>query len=235
LQRVGQSPDGLAAAFGRGSLIKVCGLREPEHAAAAARYGADLLGFIFAPARRQVTVETAKACVVAAREAAGARAVIAVGVFVDAQAREIERIAREADLDAAQLHGSEDATFVQDLGIPATKVLRPKPGARAAELIAELDTFRASSRPPSAFLIDAYAEGAMGGTGDRADWDLAAEISVNRPLMLAGGLDPENVSAAIRRVRPAGVDVSSGVETGGVKDVARIEAFIRAARQVFQQ
>ena len=233
MRRVDDEGKSLGQAFARGNLIKICGLREPEHAAAAAEFGADLLGFIFAPARRQVTVEAARRCIEAARSAAGARPIVAVGVFVDAPASEIERAAAGAGLDAVQLHGSEDPSFVEALGVPATKVLRPRGGVEAAAVIAEIDAFRSSRRPPAGFLIDGYADGASGGTGARADWDVAAEVAAARPVMLAGGLEPENVAAAIRRVRPIGVDVSSGVETDGVKDVARIDAFIRAARQAF--
>lgn len=217
----------------RGGLVKICGLREPEHAAIAVAAGADMVGFIFAPARRQVTAAAARACVEAARQAAGERRVLAVGVFVDAPARDIERIAAEAGLDAVQLHGAEPPTLVAALSMPAIKVLRPRGDQTARDVLATIEEYVAAGRPPVGFLLDGFEEGMMGGTGARADWQLAAEVNASRPIVLAGGLDPENVAEAIRQVRPIAVDVSSGVETAGTKDPARIEAFVQAARRAF--
>ena len=219
--------------FARGSVVKICGLRDPEHAAIAAGAGADLIGFIFAPARRQVAPETARLCIAAARKAAEGRDLFAVGVFVDAPPAEVVRTAREAGLDAAQLHGSEPPASLHQLPLPVLKALRPLPGVSAAAVMAEMDRFRSSATPPVGMLIDGYSEGLPGGTGTPADWGRAKEIGSGYPFLLAGGLDPDNVGAAIREVRPAGVDVSSGVEVDGVKDADRIEAFIGAARDAF--
>jgi phosphoribosylanthranilate isomerase len=220
--------------FARGAIVKIDGLREPEHAAAAAAAGADLIGFIFAPARRQITVAVARSCIAAARAASPERPVLAVGVFVDASPSEMARIARETGIDALQLHGAEPPESVGQLPVPALKALRPRPGTKAAHLTAEIDSYRSSPQPPLGILVDGYAEESAGGTGARADWRLAAEIGATFPIILAGGLDPDNVGAAIRQVRPLGVDVSSGVEIDGVKDASRIEAFIRAARTAFR-
>jgi phosphoribosylanthranilate isomerase len=217
----------------RPGMVKICGLREPVHAAVAATAGADLLGFIFAPARRQVTAATARACIEAAREAAGSRSILTVGVFVDASAAEIESVAREAGLDLVQLHGAEKPAFLETLSVPVTKALRPRNSTVAADVLAEIEAYRCAKQPPVGFLIDAYAEGAAGGTGVRADWDLAAEVSAAQPVILAGGLDSRNVGAAIRQVNPLGVDVSSGVEINGIKDAALIEGFIREAKAAF--
>lgn len=217
----------------RHGVVKICGLREPEHAAVAAAAGADLLGFIFGPARRQVTAETARACIEAAREAAGDRRILATGVFVDASVEEIARVAKEAGLDLIQLHGTETPAFLETLNLPATKALRPRNGASPADILAEVEAFLDARKPPVGFLLDAHVEGAAGGTGARVDWSLAAEVGAVQPMMLAGGLDPHNVGTAIRQVNPLGVDVSSGVETGGVKDTALIEDFIRVAKAAF--
>ena len=225
----------LTRLFARGSVVKICGLRDPEHAAIAASAGADLIGFIFAPARRQVTATTARRCIVAAREAALGRDLFAVGVFVDAPPREMVRMAREAGIDALQLHGSEEPEVLHQLPLPVLKALRPRPGIDAALIVAEINRFRSSGRPPVGVLIDGYDEGALGGTGARADWARAKEIGAAFPVLLAGGLDPGNVDAAIREVRPIGVDVSSGVEIDGVKAPDRIEEFSRAARKAFQE
>jgi phosphoribosylanthranilate isomerase len=218
----------------RGSFVKIDGLREPEHAVAAIGAGADAIGFIFAPARRQVTSETAAACLAAARAAHRERAFLAVGVFVDAPASEIARVASESELDLVQLHGDESPDLLADLPVPTIKVFRPLPGTASHAVLSEIDRFQRAPRPPAVFLIDGYAPGSSGGSGARADWGLAAAIASERPVILGGGLDPENVGEAIRRVRPLGVDVSSGVEVDGVKDTARIESFIRAARSAFR-
>ena len=224
----------LSRLFARGAIVKIDGLREPEHAAAAAAAGADLVGFIFAPARRQVTAAVARSCIAAARAASPERCVLAVGVFVDAAPSEMARIARETGIDALQLHGAEPPESLRLLPVPALKALRPRPGTKATSLKAEIDRYHSSPQPPLGILIDGYAEESAGGTGARADWRLAAEIGATFPIILAGGLDPDNVGAAIRQVRPLGVDVSSGVEIDGVKDASRIEAFIRAARKAFR-
>jgi len=125
----GETPvrEQLSRIIGRGELVKVCGLREPEHAAAAVKAGADLIGFIFAPARRQVSAAVARSCVEAARAAAAGRTVIAVGVFVDASLEHVEAIVEEAGLDAVQLHGVEPPDSIGSLPVPAFKALRPSP------------------------------------------------------------------------------------------------------------
>lgn len=230
------SRDGIASGvLGRVRLIKIDGLREPEHAAAAVAAGADLIGFIFAPARRQVASEMAAACIAAARAEGSGRAFAAVGVFVDASAEEIGRVVAESGIDLVQLHGEESPALLSEIPAPAVKVFRPRPGVVAAAIRSEMARFDRAPKPPVAVLIDGFTPDAAGGTGARADWGLAAQIAAERPILLGGGLDPENVGDAIRRVRPHGVDVSSGVESAGVKDAARIEAFIRAARSAFAE
>ena len=221
------------AVLGRERLIKIDGFREPEHAAAAAAAGADLIGFIFAPARRQVTPDVAAACIAAARVEDSGGAFAAVGVFVDASAEHIRRVVAESGVDLVQLHGSEPPGLPAEIPIPAIKVFRPQSGVAAAAILREVDRFDRAPQPPVAYVIDGYAPDASGGTGVRADWDVAAEVAAERPIVLGGGLDPGNVADAIRRVRPRGVDVSSGVETAGVKDPALIQAFILAARAAF--
>ncbi len=217
----------------RKHVVKIDGLREPQHAAAAATAGADLIGFIFAPARRQVTPETAAACIAAARLSNSGRSIATVGVFVDASAAEIRSAVAESGVDLVQLHGRESPDLLVEIPVPAFKVFRPRPGTAAGALLSAIGRFQLASRPPAGFVIDGYDAGASGGSGARADWSLAAEVAAWCPIVLAGGLDPENVGQAIRRVRPRGVDVSSGVEVDGVKDVPRIEKFIREARSAF--
>ena len=160
---------------------------------------------------------------------------LAVGVFVDAPLSEMTRMVEEAGIDVLQLHGDEPPEIVRQLPVPAVKVFRPRPGNSDPHgVLAEISRYRSGPSPPLGILIDGYSEGDSGGSGVRADWRLAKEISATLPILLGGGLDSLNVGAAIRQVRPLGVDVSSGVEIDGVKSADRIEEFIRAARQAFQ-
>ena len=221
----------VAAVIGAGA-IKVCGLREPADAAAAAAAGADLIGFIFAPARRRVTPDQAASAIMAARGAT-TRPVLAVGVFVDADPEEINRTAADADLDLVQLHGDEDPALLAALSRPAVKAIRPRPGESSAVVAGRMEGYLGADRPPVAFLVDGWDERAPGGTGVRADWTLAADLAARYPVLLAGGLTPENVPEAILEVTPLGVDVSSGVETDGAKDHAKIAAYVAAARRAF--
>ncbi len=226
--------EAMRARLRAGGLVKICGLRETEHAVAAAEAGADLLGFIFAPARRRITPVDARAAIAAAR-AATARPILAVGVFVDADAAEIAHVAALTGIDIAQLHGDEPVDLPARLPIPATKAFKPQPGASLAETLACIDRYLGVDAPPVAALVDGYHPGASGGTGARADWRLASELAARRSLLLAGGLDPLNVADAIVAVRPLGVDVSSGVERDGVKDAAMIAAFVANARRAFDR
>lgn len=215
------------------TFVKICGLQEPAHARAAAIHGADLLGFIFVPSRRQVTAAQARSCIQAARCAAS-RPILAVGVFANAPVAEIHAVASEAGLDLIQLHGDEPPSVLEELMLPAIKALRPAPGTPPSEVKAAIAAYQRASRPPVAMLIDGYHPTHLGGGGIRADWALAAEVAAEATIVLAGGLDPVNVAEAIFAVRPAGVDVSSGVESHGVKDPAKIAAFIRAAKVAFE-
>jgi phosphoribosylanthranilate isomerase len=221
----------IAALYARGNVIKVCGIREPEHAVAAAEAGADVLGFIFAPARRQVTAEVARACIVAAREVNPN--VLTCGVFVNAPNSEIEATVDAAELDLVQLSGAESPDFVASLPVPATKVLHPQPGFSSDEIAGVIASYQLADVPPVAFLLDAFSAKGAGGTGEMVDWGLAARVNASVPVMLAGGLSPENVAEAIAGVRPQGVDVSTGVEIEGRKSTDRIQAFVTRARAAF--
>jgi phosphoribosylanthranilate isomerase len=221
------------------TLVKICGLREPAHALAAAEAGADFIGLVFAESRRRVTVEQARAIVGALGEplrAAGGGAAhieallrrkrpLVVGVFANADAETVNRTAEAVGLDLVQLSGDEPWEMCDRISRSVLKAVKVKDGASAEEI-------RATLRPGAVPLLDTHAEGALGGTGRAFDWGVAAEVARRLPIVLAGGLTPENVGEAVRRVRPWAVDVSSGVETDGVKDVAKIRAFIAAVRSV---
>lgn len=210
--------------------VKICSLREVEHAQFVLDAGADLFGLIFAAGRRrQVTPERAREIVRAVRVGSAGRPPLAVGVFVDLPAAEINAIVRAADLDLVQLHGSEPPELLAELDVPAIKALSSQPSDSLAAIESTLRSFATARQPPIAYLID----GQHGGTGTRADWALAGEIARGWPVMLAGGLTPGNVSEAISTVGPLAVDVSSGVETDGYKDAAKIAAFAANARMAF--
>lgn len=198
-------------------IIKICGLRTAEHAFAAA--GADMIGLVFAPSRRQISVEEAVALTTALRSRPAPRPQV-VGLFVNAPAAMINAVADAVGLDFVQLSGDETISQAAGIARPILKAIRMDGSEREATWIGS----------GVRLLVDAHVAGTYGGTGTRADWSQAAALARHTPLMLAGGLDPSNVAAAIAQVRPWGVDVSSGVEEGGVKSADKIRAFIAAAR-----
>jgi phosphoribosylanthranilate isomerase len=207
------------------TLVKICGLRTIEHALAAADAGADMLGFVFAPSPRQVGLDQAATIAEAVRAAPRDRAVAIVGLFVNEAPERMLSIAQQCRLDAIQLSGDETSGLADSL-----------PGYRLFKAIrldgrpSEAGWLETDQAPAAHLLIDAHVEGSYGGAGVLADWARAAELARRRPILLAGGLTPENVGAAIQQVRPIGVDVSSGVESDGTKDAAKIRAFVAAAR-----
>ena len=222
------------------TLVKICGVSEPRHARAAASYGADLIGVVFAPSQRQVTmgqarriaealgeraVPPAAATVEAVEERLRAGRPLLVGVFADQDADTINAIAREVGLDLVQLSGSEPWEVCGLIERPVLKCLKVRQGQTAAEVLAQV-------HGGALLLLDPYVEGAYGGAGVTLDWAVAAQVAKEQPVMLAGGLRPDNVARAVAVVRPWAVDVSSGVESEGVKDVAKIRAFIKAAKEV---
>ena len=207
--------------------VKICGLCRPEDARAAADAGADALGLNFAPdsPRCLKSREAARAVLAGAQPFAG----LVVGLFVNPKLDEVLAAAREVPLGAIQLHGEEPAEFGHELrrrlALPLWKAYRVR---RASDLAAlERDAW-----PCDAVVLDArVAGGPRGGTGRAFDWGLLADFRPSRPLVLAGGVTPENVAEAVRRVRPAWVDTASGVESApGVKDAAKVRAFIAAAK-----
>ena len=205
--------------------VKICGVRRPEDALTAAEAGADLIGLIFAPSRRQIDVPTAGRIVAALRNSSCGQHVTVVGVFVDEAPSRIMAIADAAGLDWVQLSGHEPLTTATALDLPALKTLRFDGDASEGEWLAQ--PAACDGLPVH---VDAHVAGSFGGAGVVADWQAAARLAEERPVLLAGGLTPANVAAAIAAVRPWGVDVSSGVETDGIKDPEKIQAFIQAAK-----
>jgi phosphoribosylanthranilate isomerase len=155
-----------------------------------------------------------------------------VGVFVNSHAATVNLIAESCYLDRVQLSGDESWEYCREIARPLIKAVRVKRGQSASEVCAYLAEGTSTlSRQKHDFLLDPEIRGKYGGTSTRLDWNLARQVAGEFPVILAGGLTPENVSPALKKVAPWGVDVSSGVEVGGVKHVARIRAFIKAVRR----
>jgi phosphoribosylanthranilate isomerase len=199
--------------------VKICGITRVQDALAAAHAGAHAIGLIFAAeSPRKVSTAVARSIV----EALPAF-VTPVALFVDPQAAEVERVIGEVGPQLLQFHGDEAPDFCVRFGVPYIKVVRVGLGV-------DLLQYAGRHRTAKGLLLDSFVEGSRGGSGSTFDWSLIP-AKLPLPLILAGGLDPDNVGDAVRRVRPWAVDVSSGVETAkGIKDAARIAAFIRGVR-----
>jgi phosphoribosylanthranilate isomerase len=197
--------------------VKICGITRLEDAQAAVAAGANALGFVFWPKSPRL-IDTATAREIVEMLPAS---VTPIGVFVDQPADEVAAIVAQVGLRAVQLHGSEDEDYVRAM---------TKPVVKAVSLTDETP-LRAVDRwtPDVTVLLDVHDPVRKGGTGRTIDWDAASEIARRRDIILAGGLTPENVVEAVTRVRPFGIDVSSGVETRpGIKDHGRIMALFEA-------
>lgn len=210
--------------------VKICGVTQTVYALAAADAGADFIGLVFAPSKRLVDVDKAKEIVATVR-GCGSREVLMVGVFVNTPAAEVNRIAEYCGLDRVQLSGDEPWDYLRDIERPVIKAVRVRRGQSGHDIIAELASGYQMLGADLMCLLDCYASGSYGGGGKAFDWRVAREAGQRFPVMVAGGLSPENVGEAIRLARPWGVDVSSGVESEGVKDILRIKAFIEAVRK----
>jgi len=205
----------------RGDLIKVCGITRPEDALAAAEAGFHAVGMVFAESPRRVDPRIARKI-----SSLLPPSVYRVGVFLGQTHAEVRGLMEYCGLDLAQIHRAEDTALPELLGERAVVALRP----RRPEELEDLERYRGSY----AVLIDAWHPELAGGTGIPCDWELAARAAREARVILAGGLSPDNVAEAIARVRPFGVDVSSGVESSpGVKDPLRLRRFARAAGEAF--
>jgi phosphoribosylanthranilate isomerase len=222
------------------TLVKICGISDPKHARAAAAFGADFIGIVFAPSRRQVTLGQAKRIAAALGKTPGAllhsvdvaaieaalktRRPLLVGVFADQDPDTVNSIADEVALDLIQLSGSEPWEVNEHVRRPILKCMKVREGETPDQLMAHY-------HGGAVLLLDPFVAGTYGGTGVTLDWQTAAAIARQTPTVLAGGLTPANVGEAVRSVQPWAVDVSSGIETDGIKDPNKIRAFIAAARE----
>lgn len=199
--------------------VKICGITSREDAVAGVEAGADALGFVFVPGTpRCVRPEVAERIVGVLPPF-----MTPVGVFMNQPLEEVLRIAARCGLQAVQLHGDEPEAYSRRIPLRVIKAVR----VRDAESLRILLTY-----PAHAFLLDAFVEGQAGGTGTPVSWELAVQAKGHAPIILSGGLRPDTVGLAVRRVRPYGVDVSSGVEVSpGRKDHQKVREFIAAVRQ----
>ena len=214
-----------------GHTVKICGLRDAPSALVAAAAGTTAIGFILAPSRRRVNPAAVREILSCLPNDAGRP--LAVGVVVNESAATMRRLIDETGLNLVQLAGDEEPSILNDLAVRTWKVMRFSFGSDVEAARRSMDPWFDHPRPAEAVLIDASVPGRYGGSGHVADWTLAAELARQYPVILAGGLTPENVAAAIDVVRPRGVDVSSGVETKGAKDPVRIREFVTAAAAAF--
>ena len=215
--------------------FKICGLREPEHVRAAAEAGADFLGFVFVPGvRREISPERGRDLIFDFRHSTGAGQKVRpllVGLFANQPLEEVNRIISFSGLDAAQLCGDESPGYWHDIEAKVIRQIKVREEGTKAEVI-ETVTERVNEVLGAGHLalLDKSESGSLGGTGLTFDWRIAGAVARHFRIMLAGGLTPQNVAEAIATVAPWGVDVSSGVETNGVKDPAKIAAFADAVR-----
>lgn len=198
--------------------VKICGLQNATEVQGTVAAGADLIGFVFAESSRQITIQQAQE--LASFIPAGIQK---VGVFVNPTLAEVEQASREVPLDVIQLHGKESPEFVRQLNLSVIKSLTIVNGK-------ELSTM-ASYPLGTTFLIDGPGQDFAGGSGQQFDWQsIDPGLVAQYQLFIAGGLKATNVQEAINYFQPSGVDVSSGVETNGKKDLTKIKQFIRAAK-----
>ncbi len=206
------------------TIIKICGIKNEEHALAAAEAGADFIGLVFAPSHRQISPAGAEKIVAALKNDKANVAV--VGVFVNIPVGAVSRIADTCGLDWVQLSGDETWEYCRDLSRPVIKVVRPEQSGENLAYGAQM--LRGQKH---IFMLDTSDSDSYGGTGMTFDWQLAVPIARQFPVIVAGGLTPQNVTEAIQTIQPWGVDVSSGVETGRVKDMDKVKKFIKAVRK----
>lgn len=209
--------------------VKMCGITNRYDAEEGVRAGVDALGFIF--------VDESPRCI----SSENAREIIAelppfvdcVGVFVDRDPKEVEEIIAYCGLSYAQLHGSEDPKYCERLArytAPCKVIKAFRVGTET-----QADLFTPYNEVAQGVLLDTYSKGIAGGTGMTFDWRIIERLRIQSPLILAGGLGPENVGEAIRQIRPFGIDVNSGVERApGVKDVDKLHTFMEQVRMADQ-
>ena len=213
--------------------FKICGLRELGHALAATDAGADYLGFVFVPGvRRRLSADRAAEIIQECRRLRGSDMPAIVGLFANQTLEDVNRIVRLCGLDIAQLCGDEPPEYWERVEAPVIRQIKVREDRHREDLIDDLrhrvDEIVSGMHTA---LLDKHQAGHLGGAGKSFDWSIARDIASTHEFLLAGGLSPDNVRQAITEVRPWGVDVSSGIETDGVKDLKKIAAFAEEVRR----
>lgn len=197
--------------------VKICGLKRLEDINIVNKYPVDYIGFVFAPSKRRVTLEEAVEL-----KAALNPSIKTVGVFVNEEPSVVNEIAAKCSLDIVQLHGDEDDEYIKNIKFPVWKSISVKDSNFYKEM--ELCTLS------SGFVLDTYSNDAKGGTGKVFNWDLVKDVSKDKFIILAGGLNSSNVLTAIEKISPSIIDVSSGVEEQGFKNEFKIQEFLRKVK-----
>jgi phosphoribosylanthranilate isomerase len=214
--------------------VKICGITEIQHAVAAAKSGADFVGLVFAPSPRQVLPGKALQLAEAVHNLKTDTSV--VGVFVNSAANEVNRIADYCHLDWIQLSGDETWQYCRQIERPIIKTIHVPATEKNQEtvdwLFAEMAVgYQQVTRQALICLLDSKIGNVYGGTGRAFDWELGREVAAKFPVIIAGGLTPKNVGRLVKELHPWGVDVSSGVESSGKKDEAKIVEFIKMVKK----
>jgi phosphoribosylanthranilate isomerase len=207
--------------------IKICGVKSVDAALAVAEAGADFIGLVFATSPRQITSDLAAK--IASALAKNKEKAKSVGVFVNEKIANVKRVATTCCLDYVQLSGDESWEYCKELGRPFIKVIKFSNNQTAFIKISEGKNILNGSK--HMLLLDTASKDKYGGTGKKFDWNLAKPVVEKYPVIIAGGLTPDNVGEAIKILKPWGVDVSTGVENNGEKDMKKIINFIAAVRE----
>jgi phosphoribosylanthranilate isomerase len=212
------------------TVIKICGITSVEEAIDIAKMGADIIGLVFADSKRRVSLQTATEISVQLRRLQRRPAI--AGVFVNEKCRVVNTIGYSCGLDIVQLSGDEDYRHCLSINYPIIKAIHVSGDMNGITLSQQLNTYNGCKDLQNRllYLLDTKYEAFYGGSGKSFNWGILNEINQDYPVFIAGGLTPDNVSGLISAFRPKGVDVSSGVETGGCKDLEKIRNFINAVR-----
>jgi len=211
------------------TIIKICGLTSAEDAVQVAALNVDIIGMVFAPSRRQMDAQQAADIVKQVKRLPHHPAL--AGVFVNEPPQTVNDTAAYCGLDMVQLSGDESWAYCRELRTPFIKVIHITRACTSSQVIEDIEAgYKAGHSQPFICMLDCKTDGRYGGSGHSFDWDIAAGTCALFPLIVAGGLSSTNVRQLIRRADPAGVDVSSGVESGGRKDIGKVRDFVRLVR-----
>jgi phosphoribosylanthranilate isomerase len=212
------------------TLIKICGITCARDALEVAGLGVDMIGLVFAESSRRISRK--RACEITAALSRLASRPALAGVFVNEDPQTINQVAQECRLDMVQLSGDESWDRCCEIAYPIIKAVHISPSMQAVDIIEHIKRGLEQAKQPLLCLLDCREDHRYGGTGRSFSPKIAAEVAAAFPVIVAGGLSPQNVGGLIECVRPLGVDVSSGVETGGSKDMAKIRSFVKIVRSL---